>query len=177
MRFARVLVLLLLFLTAWPRCVALKTKLIISRIYDLRQNPVHFTPLNSLECFVQKGFSCDSLVKSEYITWPKNFVFGQILFSSACMYLCVCVCVCVCVCEGLPRLSQKVLDRFQWNLIGWCIIIKDKFLLKMRWIGLIKRIPRPFIMLISPYITKCSGKLDKTLFKWHFYHLIHYSGI
>ena len=31
-------------------------------------------------------------------TWPKNIVFGQVLFSSACMCLCVCVSVCLCVC-------------------------------------------------------------------------------
>ena len=55
-----------------------------------------------------------------FITWPKNFVFGQVLFSSACMCLSVCVCVCVCVClsvcvsvcESVAELSQKVLDRF-----------------------------------------------------------------
>ena len=35
------------------------------------------------------------------VTWPKNFVFGQVLFSSACMCLCVCLCVCVCVCVCL----------------------------------------------------------------------------
>ena len=28
-----------------------------------------------------------------FVTWPKNFVFGQVLFSSACMCLCVCVSV------------------------------------------------------------------------------------
>ena len=27
------------------------------------------------------------------ITWPKNFVIGQVLFSSACMCLCVCLSV------------------------------------------------------------------------------------
>ena len=29
------------------------------------------------------------------ITWPKNFVFGQVLFSSASLCLSVCVCLCV----------------------------------------------------------------------------------
>ena len=33
-----------------------------------------------------------------FITWPKNFVFGQVLFSSACMCLSVCLSVCVSVC-------------------------------------------------------------------------------
>ena len=32
-----------------------------------------------------------------FATWPKNFVFGQVLFSLACMCLCVCVSVCVSV--------------------------------------------------------------------------------
>ena len=30
-----------------------------------------------------------------FITWPKNFVFGQVLFSSAWMCLCVCLSVIV----------------------------------------------------------------------------------
>ena len=36
-----------------------------------------------------------------FINWPENFVFGQVLFSSACMCLCVCVCVSVCVCVNV----------------------------------------------------------------------------
>ena len=59
-------------------------------------------------------------------TWPKNF-FGQVLFSSACMYLSMCVSVFPC----LYDLSQKVLDRFWWHFAGWSIMIKDGFLLKM----------------------------------------------
>ena len=37
------------------------------------------------------------LFKTKSITWPKNFLFGQVLFSSACMCLCVRVCLCVSV--------------------------------------------------------------------------------
>ena len=59
------------------------------------------------------------------ITSPKNFVFGQVLFSSACM--CLCVCVCLSVCKCLYQLSQKVFDRFWWNLAGWCIMIISWF--------------------------------------------------
>ena len=76
---------------------------------------------------------------------------------------CVCVCVCLSVCESLPRLSQKVLDRFQWNLAGWFIMIKDRFLSKMGWIGSIERIPRPFQMLKLPYHTKLLGNFLKAL--------------
>ena len=39
----------------------------------------------------------DMVSKRVFITWPKNFVFGQVLFSSACMCLCVCLSVCLCV--------------------------------------------------------------------------------
>ena len=35
--------------------------------------------------------------KEIVITWLKNFVFGQVLFSTACL--------CPCVCESVPRLS------------------------------------------------------------------------
>ena len=68
------------------------------------------------------------------------------------VYLCVCVCVCVCVCESLYRLSQKVLDRFWWNLAGWCRMIKARFLLKMRLIGPVERKPHPLEVLKSPYL-------------------------
>ena len=37
---------------------------------------------------------CNISSKALFIfTWPKNLVFGQVLFSSACMCLCVCLCV------------------------------------------------------------------------------------
>ena len=98
------------------------------------------------------------------VTWPKNFVFGQVLFSSACMCLSVRLCV--------GRLSQKVFDRFWWNLAQWCIIIKYRFLSKMRWIGPVERIPRPFEMLELPYLTKFWGKLSKTSWKSVFYYLV-----
>ena len=44
-----------------------------------------------------------------FVTWPKNFVFGQVLFSSACMCLSVCVCLCVCLSVSL---SPNYLKRF-----------------------------------------------------------------
>ena len=83
------------------------------------------------------------ILPSLFITWPKIFDFGQVLFSSA---FCVCLC--------LPRLSQKVLDRFWWNLAGWCRMIKYRFLLKMGWIGLVEYIPHPFEILKSLYLTR-----------------------
>ena len=51
----------------------------------------------------------------------------------------VSVCVCLYVCESVPWLSQKVLDRFWWNLAGCFIVIKDRFLLKMSLIGPLER--------------------------------------
>ena len=47
--------------------------------------------------------------------------------------------MCLCVCPSVYRLSQKVLDRFWWNLAGWFIMIKDKFLSKMSLIGPLRR--------------------------------------
>ena len=47
------------------------------------------------------------------------------------VYVSVCVCVCLSVCESLYRLSQKVLDRFQWNLARWFIMIMGRHLSKM----------------------------------------------
>ena len=44
------------------------------------------------------------------ITWPKNFVFGQVLFSSACMCLCVCVSVCLCLSVYLDYLKKFLTD-------------------------------------------------------------------
>ena len=43
------------------------------------------------------------------ITSPKNFVFEEVLFSSACMCLCVCVCVsvCLCVCHSIISKSSQ----------------------------------------------------------------------
>ena len=70
----------------------------------------------------------------------------------------VYVSVCVCVCLFVPRLSQRVLDRFWWHLAGWCRMIKYRFLLKMGWIGLVERIPRLFEILKLPYFSKLSGK-------------------
>ena len=53
--------------------------------------------------------------------------------------ICLSVCLCVCVCPCLYRLSQKVLDWFWWNLAGWLIMIKDRFLSKMSSIGSLER--------------------------------------
>ena len=83
------------------------------------------------------------------ITSPKNFVFGEVLFSSACM----CLSVCVCVCDSLYRLTQKVLDRFWWNSAGWFIMIKDKFFLKMSLIGSLERkLPKIRYFTFSSYV-------------------------
>ena len=77
-------------------------------------------------------------------TSPKNFVFGEVLFLSAC----------ICVCVAVYRLSQNVLDRFWWNLAGWCKVLKYRFLLKMGWICSVERIPRPFENLKSQCVPK-----------------------
>ena len=103
------------------------------------------------------GFTCTfactliTLGQSQFAAifiWPKNFDFRQVLLSSASL----CLCVCQCVCESVYRLSQKVLDRFWWNLAGWCRMIRYRFLSKMRWIGLVERIPHPLEMFKSPYL-------------------------
>ena len=84
----------------------------------------------------------------QLITWPKNLVFGQVLFSSACM----CLCVCVCVCESVYQLSQKVLDRFWWNLVGWLLMTKDRFLLKMSFIRTeVTENPYLYFYLLRPF--------------------------
>ena len=71
----------------------------------------------------------------------------KLCFWTGIIFIGVIVSVCVSVCERLPRLTQKVLDRFWWNLSKWCIMIKDRFLSKMKWINLVEGIPRPFEML------------------------------
>ena len=70
----------------------------------------------------------------------------KLCFWTGIIFIGVYVSVCVCVCASLCDLSQKVLSRFWWNLAGWCIMIKDRFLSKMGWIGPVKRMPRPFEM-------------------------------
>ena len=64
----------------------------------------------------------------------------------------VCLSVCVCVCVSEAIITQKVLDRFWWNLAGWRIMIKARFLLKMKLIALIERIPGPKEWRISIYL-------------------------
>ena len=60
-------------------------------------------------CYIAQNYShSTTYVSLQKITWPKNFDFGQVLFSSTCM----CLCLCVSVCTRLPQLSQKVFDRF-----------------------------------------------------------------
>ena len=47
-------------------------------------------------------------------------------------------CMCLCVCPSVYRLSQKVLDRFCWNLAGWCKMTMGRFFSKMSLIGLLE---------------------------------------
>ena len=44
----------------------------------------------------------------------------------------------------------------------------------MKRIALVERIPRPFEILKSPYLSKLSGKLLKTSQNSALYHLVHY---
>ena len=108
----------------------------------------------------------DCLIKKplyHYYLAQKLCFWTGIIFIGVYVSVCVsvCLCVCLCVCESLYRLTQKVLDRFWWNLAGWCIMIKDSFL-SMGLIGPIERIPRPFRILKYSYLTKVSGEFLKT---------------
>ena len=73
------------------------------------------TPNASQEWQLSSLLQVNILVRVLYIcksiiTWPKNFVFGQVLFSSACMCLSVCVSVCVWVSLYLNYLKKFLTD-------------------------------------------------------------------
>ena len=54
-----------------------------------------------------KCFSNITILNSEFIfTSPKNFVFEEVLFSSAC----ICLCVCLSVCLSLDYLKKFSID-------------------------------------------------------------------
>ena len=112
--------------------------------------------LNSIACQMQTrravSLTCYIYLAQKLCFWT-GIIFIRVYVS---------VCVCLCVCKSVYQLSQKVLDRFWWNLAGWCIMTKYRFLFKIGLIGLVKRIPRPFEMLKLPYFTKSSGKFLKT---------------
>ena len=74
-----------------------------------------------------------------WLPGPKTLFLDRYYFHPrVCVCVCVFVSVCVCVSVYIDYL-QKVLDRFRWNLAGWCIMIKCKFLSKMSWIGSLER--------------------------------------
>ena len=74
--------------------------------------------------------------KSLFLPGPKSLILDRYYFHPR---VCFCVCVCLSVCLCLPRLSQKVLDRFRCNLPGCFIMIKYRFLSKMSLIGPLER--------------------------------------
>ena len=90
--------------------------------------------LKYIICFYLYSFTFS--FKVIFLPGPKTLFLDRYYFHRR---HCVCVCVCLSVCESLPRLSQKVLDRFWWNLAGWFIMIKDRFLSKMSLIGPLRR--------------------------------------
>ena len=120
-----------------------------SRAYDIKVPPNYSrVDKNSLLHLILCGF-----MKKMYnlITWPKNFVFGQVLFSSACMCLSVCLSVCMWVCISIISKSSKPISMKPGRMV-----YNDNIsvVLKMRWIGSVKRIPRPFEILKLPYLTQ-----------------------
>ena len=56
-------------------------------------------------------------------------------------------------------------------MAAWCIMIKDRFHLKMGWIGLVERIPRLLEMIKLPYSTKVLGEFLKTSQNGMFYNV------
>ena len=76
-------------------------------------NGVEILPFDKKDCarlFFNIFINTKNHVRLALFTWPKNFVFGQVLFSSARMCLCVCVCVCVCVSVYIDYLKKFLTD-------------------------------------------------------------------
>ena len=105
-----------------------------------------------------------------YLSQKLCFWTGIIFIS---VYVSVCVSVCLSVCVHLPRLSQKVLGRFWWNLAGWFILIKDRFLSQMSSIGPLERklqktriyifiyyVPLIIIFMLLPLVYHWRGKMQ-----------------
>ena len=55
----------------------------------------------------------------------------------------VCDSVCGSVCDSVIKITQKVLDRFQWNLAGRLDIIKRRSSSNLTKITLVEQEPRP----------------------------------
>ena len=73
-----------------------------------------------------------SQILKKLITWPKKTCFWIGI-------ICIHVSVCLCLCDSLPRLSQKVLDRFRSNLAGWFITVKGRFFFIMKRTTFVER--------------------------------------
>ena len=85
---------------------------------------------------------------------PKNFVFWTgIIFIGEYVSVCVSVCLCVCLCRLYTIYLKKFLTDFWWNLAGWLIMIKDRFLSKMSLISSLERkLQRTRIYTFSYYV-------------------------
>ena len=109
-----------------------------------------------------------STIKTEKaVTYASNIYLAQDLFLLDKWFFHLQVCICLSTCESLP---QKVLNRFWWNLAGWCIMIKNRFLSKMRWIALLYNLRNCWLILMLFPILDCKKHLNwleqKIIFKY-----------
>ena len=113
--FVKLLVLLLCsffscFINSWKRRINIKIFLSIVINQDF---PMYFF-MSDLNFCLKSEFDLISHF-SFVITWPKNFVFGQVLLSSAFMCLSVCLSVCLYVSLYIDYLKNSMTD-FNENL-------------------------------------------------------------
>ena len=124
--FARILVLkihIFILNDIWPGLLN-ATRHISERYQTDRIDKISFWTEWSVSQIHNTDLTCDNYL-AQKLCFRKGIIFIRV-------YVSVRVWVCLCVCEPVPKLSQKVLDRFWLNLAGWCIMILSRFLLKMR---------------------------------------------
>jgi len=69
--------------------------------------------------------------------------------------------VCLSVFLSVIKITQKVLDRFRWNLAGSLVIIKWRSSSILTRISQIERKPRPKQISKMPYLKKFSTDIDE----------------
>ena len=118
-------------------------------------------------------------------TWPKNFVFGQVLFSSACMCLCVCVCMCVsvcvcvcvsfmyiwmytCVCTKMLKSTKPHLENRFTGIKNFWSIHPNHIFTQLRFLLIIPtayRYPKGYGMLLTPRNKALCGSVSFSHFR------------